>query len=166
MSKILLIEPSKMLQHAFVLALFPEHEVEIISNIGDAAKGTPDLAIIDAATLRDAAIAAPGAKLNRNLRLPMIRIGGDAGADSNTAEVAVLSIPFTKEELRAAITQALNSAPSNTAVRTEEAPLESTSPRKAKAAKGAAKKQDAEDRQVIELVDVFEDEDLDESARS
>jgi hypothetical protein len=57
MSKILVVEPRKILQQAIRLALCPDHEVQLETNLLDPKPSTIknfDLAIIDAAALRDA----------------------------------------------------------------------------------------------------------------
>ena len=152
MSKILLFEPSKLLQHAFVLALFPEHQVEIIDDVDSATHGADaDLAIIDAAAVR----------IPDDWHLPTILIGAATTSSSHLSEAAVLSLPFTKEQLRAAITEiqgrgsAKATAPSHDAQTVRNRT-------KGKASNVISSKQDAGDRQVIELVEVFEGEDLDE----
>ena len=152
MSKILLIESNKMLQHAFVLALFPEHEVEVIHEIGAAAKDAADLAIIDAAALRDCESETEHEAPGGEWHLPTIRIGGLTPISSDSSEVVVLAMPFTKDELRAAIAQVLRPTPSHPAHHPEDAQRDT---RKSKPLKATPRKQEPDDRQVIELVDVF-----------
>ena len=54
MSKIFIVQPHKMLRHAFAVALSPDHEVEISKTMPASAdlQGS-DLAIVDAASLRE-----------------------------------------------------------------------------------------------------------------
>ena len=162
MSKILLFEPSKLLQHACILALFPEHDVEIIHNVDSSTHGADaDLAIIDAAALRIADAETKADNRSRPWHLPTILIGAATISSSHFSEAAVLSMPFTKEQLRAAITQILGRGSAKAAAHSHDS-QEVRNRTKSKASNVISSNQDTGDRQVIELVEVFEGEDLDE----
>jgi hypothetical protein len=82
MSRILVIQPHKMLQHAFSIALFPEHQVEVAETMPDAAAlKDVDLVIVDAAALRERdAMAAGELRDVQNWKTPTIWI--DNASDS------------------------------------------------------------------------------------
>lgn len=70
MSKVLLVEPHKVLQQAFALSLFPEHDVKVEESIETPAVSQlagVDLLIIDAAALREKGKLTP--ELKRALQL-------------------------------------------------------------------------------------------------
>lgn len=162
MSKILLIEPCRMLQHAFVLALFPEHDVEIVAEMKpalDRSSGV-DLAIIDAAALRqrNAAIvdsegAPPG------WELPTIWIDTTASTHSAASKTTRLALPFSKDELRAAVAKLLQAASGENQLEAgrSHAPA-AAAPRRGKSSKSVSSSGES-DKKIIELVDVFEEPD-------
>jgi hypothetical protein len=112
MSRILVVEPQKILQQAIVLFLFPDHEVEVNENLAE--KEIPlvkdfDLAIIDAAALRE--VNTRGAQWSRTLqgwKIPTIWIEDASGAQAPSGnQFVVLGRPMEREALRAAITKCL-----------------------------------------------------------
>ncbi|HEY7219456.1 MAG TPA: hypothetical protein VH985_13815 [Candidatus Binatia bacterium] len=161
MSKILIIEPYKILRHAFAIALSNAHPVEIVTTIPDA--GTllsADLVIVDAAALRQQNTwTEQGIGAVQNRKLPTIWIDFD-GKTPVLAEDRLRRFkwPLEKDTLRKAVAECLGridgasplgpktakeaEAPASTKRRsTELTPLRSVP--------GAEKK-------VIELVDVVE----------
>lgn len=158
MSKILLIEPYRMLQHAFVLALFPEHHVEMVADMTQAAAMQADLAIVDGAALsqREAG-AGEGVVLPAGWQLPTIWVGASASTSLSPSMVR-LSMPFTKEELRTAVAKLLQSAPPASRAESGLVHAAVAPPRKARAAKSApAGGGDGNTKEIIELVDVFDE---------
>ena len=112
MSKILLVEPYKMLQHAFVAALFPEHEVKIVENLpaAESFAEDADLVIIDAAGLRRRN--GGGAdEIRTPWHLPIIWIDNEPPTRAGSPTIALLTAPLTREELRAAVVGLLRAAP-------------------------------------------------------
>jgi hypothetical protein len=149
-----------MLQHAFVLALSPEHEIEIAADMKPTLTRSSgvELAIIDAAALRQrssASVDAPGA--SANLQVPIIWIDTTDSSDSASSRITRLALPFSKEDLKAAVGKLLQAAPAGNDKETGRrhaaaaAPLRGESPRSAPADSGGKK--------IIELVDVFEEPD-------
>jgi hypothetical protein len=146
MSKILVVQPYKMLQHALVIALFPEHQVKIVEKLPTdwAAEGA-DLAIIDAVALRGkTSTTANELRALENGRLPILWIDTETNAGDAPSKLARLTPPLTKEELRTAVAELL---------RPEAPPTEASG---AKAAMAGGDKVGGE-KNIIELVDVFDE---------
>ena len=161
MSKILLIEPSRTLQHAFVLALAPDHEVEIAAEMKPTLTQSAgvDLAIIDVAALRQrnsAPVDVPG--MSANCRVPIISIDTTASADSASSSTTQLVLPFSKEELRAAVGKLLQPAPAGNDQDRGRVHATAAAPRRGKPPRSAPSN-DEGDKKIIELVDVFEEPD-------
>jgi len=155
MSKILLVEPYTMLQHALVIALFPEHQVQIVENLRAAETEDADLMIIDAVALRQRNSAAPvEMRALQTRRVPAIWIETETTADEGPFKTVRLTPPFTKEELRAAVTDLLRGVVH--AAEPIHDPANAAAPRKAKAAKTGPTKV-ADGKKIIELVDVFDE---------
>jgi hypothetical protein len=166
MSKILLIEPYKMMQQAIVLALFPAHEVEVAEALpgsdGTAAIKNYDIVVMDAAALREkSSLSAEAARAIQASPVPIIWLESEDGAGvPNRDRLVVLHRPITRDTLSAAVAQCLALSPTNRpnekAVATEHDPQQS--PRGA--AKNKKKDLAATDEprsQVIDLVDVVEE---------
>jgi hypothetical protein len=156
MSKILLVEPYKMLQHAFVAALFPEHEVKIVENLpaAESFAEDADLLIIDAAALR-MRNSGPADEVRAPWQLPTIWIDNEPPTRAGSPTIALLTPPLTREELRAAVVGLLRAAPERAAnPAADQAHL--PEPRKQRAAK-AKRAQLPDGKNIVELVDVFEE---------
>jgi hypothetical protein len=92
MSRLLIIQPHKMLQHAFSVALFPEHQVQVMERIPDAAAlKDVDLVIVDVAALRQRDSLAQR-ELNevQSWKTPTIWLDKDADSQAPTREKLVL----------------------------------------------------------------------------
>jgi hypothetical protein len=156
MSKILLVEPYKMLQHAFVAALFPEHEVKILENppAAESFAAGADLVIVDAAALRTRKTL-PADEVRRPWQLPTIWIDNEPPTRAGSSTIARLTLPLTREDLRAAVAGLLR-AVVEPAANPAAGQAHSPEPRK----QGAAKAKHAEPtdgKNIIELVEVFEE---------
>ena len=156
MSKILVVEPYKILQRAIALSFFPEHQVEVTEEIPDMSaieQRSYDVAIIDAGALREKSMADD---LNRRLhewQIPLIWL------EDSTSTVApirdnlmVLRTPIARNDLLAALSccQAKGST----------IPLTDAGEKLRNRTVAAATelKSDPEHRaQIIELVDVVEE---------
>jgi len=160
MSKVLLIEPDKMLRQAFTVALFPEFQLQFIDAIPDAAPKDFDAVIVDAAALHEQAKSARIVRAVTGWHLPIIWIDGDQpGQAPDPAQCIRLKRPVAKEALRRALAQcmsataaakSINDGPSAEAMKTARRPKRKTK----KAADNAA----GEGEHFIELVDVVEEE--------
>jgi hypothetical protein len=158
MSKILLVEPYAMLQHALIVALFPEHQVQIVEDLGtaEAAAEGADLVIIDGVALRQRDAAAPGEIRALQTRpVPIIWIDSGTTADEASAKTVRLAPPFTKEELKTAVADLLPGAAP--AVETIHGQANSAAPRNAKAAAKTGPTKVADGKKIIELVDVVDE---------
>jgi hypothetical protein len=113
MSRILVIEPHKMLQHAFSVALFPEHSVEVIEMIPDAAAVKDvDLVIVDAAALRERdSLAARQFHDVQSWKTPTIWIDQETDSQAPTREkFVVVRRPSGKDSLQRAMAECLGTA--------------------------------------------------------
>ena len=157
MSKVLLIEPDKMLRQAFTVALFPEFQIEVVEAMPDAAPKDVDAMIVDAAALHELPKSARIVRAVTGWHLPIIWIDGDQpGPAPDPARCIRLKRPVAKEALRRALAQCLSvtAAPKST-VSAEPA---KTPLGKKTRTKKAADIATSENRNFIELVDVVEEE--------
>jgi hypothetical protein len=149
MSKVLLIEPHKVLQQALALSLFPEHEVRIEESI-DAARlaglADVDLLIIDAAALREKGRLTPDLlRAIEASKLAILWLDGENGPKGS--RLASVAMPIDAATLQDAVTALLT----GTAIKApakKRAQLESI--------KTAAP--DQAEPQPIELVEVVDEE--------
>jgi hypothetical protein len=146
-----------MLQQAFVVALFPEHEVQVFDKVPAAGTlAAVDLLIIDAPALRGGdALSTREVRAIQSCRMPVVWIDTDAPPDTAAfTRLVRLSPPLKRDELRAAAAACLGSTAELTAVskpaRTVAAKTKTTEPTPQRAAPDNAK-------EFIDLVDVFEE---------
>ena len=157
MSKVLLVEPDRMLRQAFTVALFPEFQIEVVEAMPDAAPKDVDTMIVDAAALREQPKSARIMRAVTGWHLPIIWIDGDPpGPAPDPARCIRLKRPVAKEALRRALAQCLSAtaAPKSTvSAEPAKTPLgKKTRPKKAVDIAAS------ENRNFIELVDVVEEE--------
>ena len=159
MSNILLIEPDRMLQQAFTLALIPEHRLKVLDVIPDAAPKDFDVTIVDAAALQS-----QGASAARELhalsawKLPMIWIGEQQATSAADREKMVrLSRPLAKEVLQRALAECMEktAAPKRDTI-SAEPPTKTAAFSKPKA-KRKSNAAPSASGQFIELVDIVEE---------
>jgi hypothetical protein len=111
MGKILVVEPRKILQQAIRLALYPDHEVQLQTNLSDQEPPVKnfDLAIIDAAALRDVNV--PGTQSLRAVKgwkIPKIWIDEAQRVQApGRDQLVVLTKPIQKETLQSAVATCL-----------------------------------------------------------
>lgn len=161
MGRILVVQPVKMLQQAFVIALFPEHHVRVLEKIPEAEPAAEtDLVIIDAAALRErSSLPAQDVRAVQSWRIPVLWIGAEAVSGlAASKNLAQLSAPVKRDELRSAVTEGLR-APADHGL--------AQRPEKQSGSIVAAKKKTSEpkldsalgdhDREIIELVDVIDE---------
>jgi len=163
MSKILLIEPYKILRQAISLSLFPEHEVWAEENIDTAVASLKeyDLLIVDGAALREGGRLTP--EVTRAIqasKIPVLWLEEEEGSKlPKNEKLVVVKKPIEKDTFQSALA-ALLSAP--TAPKEEE---EVTSPPASGAGGDAAQRPPRRRRtqgpqqvtfQFIDLVDVVE----------
>ena len=110
MNRILVIEPSQMLRHAFAVALSPEYQVETLADFPDESfLDRADLVVVNAATLKISE------KLDGNdldmvhaWEKPVIWIDMEQGAEPNELSQCLrLTWPIGRDALRKAIASCL-----------------------------------------------------------
>jgi hypothetical protein len=113
MSRILVIQPYKMLQHAFSVALFPEHQVQVMEAIPDAmAMKEFDAVVVDAGALREQnSLAASELRKVQGWKIPTVWIEKETEAQAPAREkLVVVDRPSGKEALRKALAECLGAA--------------------------------------------------------
>ena len=98
-----------MLQHAFTMALFPEHQVKVAYSIPESTPEESDLLIVDAVALQSReAISAQQLRLLAAWKLPMIWIGGNQLIPAAIRDQVVgIEPPLMKEGLQRALVECL-----------------------------------------------------------
>lgn len=160
MSRILLVEPIKMLQYAFAVALFPEHPVQVLDKIPEAeTMAEVDLVIIDAGALRERDLM-PAREVwaAQNWQAPVLWV--DVGASDFLSKNSTrLSVPLKREELRTAVAENLRRFSRSEASAERSANRSgATVAAKPKIAQPSGDRVVAkQDKPLIELVDVIEE---------
>ena len=161
MSRIFVVQPYRMLQQAVIVALFPEHQVRVSDHIPESEPSSDaDLAIIDVGALRDrSGLSAGDMRAVQSWQLPIVWIGsGGSGEGTAVKNSLQLTAPLKRDELRAAVTEALRSTKGERA---------GAAPARKRAHVASSNKRTVEqkpdgivadnEREVIELVEVIED---------
>jgi len=156
MSKILVIQPHRMLRQAITLFLFPAHEVQVTESVPQSLPaGDFDAVIVDAASLRETTgLDAKTMDRIQNLTVPTVWIDSrESTQRPKRDKLVIVQAPIDKEKLQSALAHCLNSP--ITAKRNGT----STSPGEGKRRKEKEKGEPVatENLQVIELVDIVED---------
>jgi hypothetical protein len=110
MSKVLVIEPYRILQQAVAIALYPEHDVQLMDIISESLDPKDfDAAIVDAASLREkSGLSAQELQTVYGWKLPMIWIDGEvSGADPRPNKTVILKQPISRKALMAALAECL-----------------------------------------------------------
>jgi hypothetical protein len=110
MSKVLVIEPYRILQQAVAIALYPEHDVQLMDIISESLDPKDfDAAIVDAASLREkSGLNAQELRTIYGWKLPMIWIDGEAsGEGSPPNKIVILKQPISRNALMAALAECL-----------------------------------------------------------
>jgi len=160
MSRILVVQPSKMLQQALAFALASEHQIRVADKIPEA-DATPeaDLAIVDAAALAEREPAALRKfDVIRRWQIPVVWLGSELSAlDEAAGKFVRLTPPLDRESLKRALADILG-APTHGARREPEpapaADLKQTKPRAMDKGPGAGEN----NKEVIDLLEVFEEQ--------
>ena len=164
MSRVLVIEPQKILQQAIILSLFPEHDVELSIDFSEKTTGVDrnfDLVIVDAAALSDRNVLG-GRWLGtvQNWKVPMIWIQDGGGPPIPSAgAMVVLQRPLQKQALQLAVIECLSAA--STSRPDGPGASDTGSPVLSKASTDETRTALASElpaQRVIELVEVVEEE--------
>jgi hypothetical protein len=154
MSKILVVQPYKMLQHAIGLALFPQHQTRMTGSIPDSTEiGDVDAAIIDAAALRETdSLSAQAIRSLERWKIPIIWIDtADSQLTPTRANFVVMDTPIAKQTLQSALAQCLGDSPGGRRKNMRQTGRDAISSRhRMKGDKGVK-------REVIDLVEVVEE---------
>jgi hypothetical protein len=161
MSRILLIEPDRMLRHALTVALFSEHRVKSAQAVPDGAAKDFDLLIVDAAALQERnLLSAREREKLKAWKLPLLWIGADGTLpESDRDRWARLKSPLTQEIVRRAVAHGLAASVGAAKVIVEQtAPLPVEAPAIAQP-KARKKKtgETADGKKIIELVEIVDD---------
>ena len=104
MSKVLVVQPDRMLRQAFTLALFPEHEVEMLHGLPGAAPTGVDAVIVDGAALKEFnSITAGELGAIQSWKVPMVWIDNEAASLADRETLVRLNRPVTKAGLQKAL---------------------------------------------------------------
>jgi hypothetical protein len=164
MSRILVVEPQKILQQAIVLFLFPDHEVEVNENVSEKETRVVqgfDLAIVDAAALREAnMLGAQGSRTVERWKIPTIWIDDAAGEKPPPAgkQLVVLGRPMRRDALQAAMAKCLGTSSSSKQNGIASLPATDRIPSLETTIEQASATVQVAGSPVIELVDVVEEE--------
>jgi len=154
MSKILVIQPHKMLQHAIALSLFPQYQARMASSIPESSEiKDVDAVIVDAASLREThGLSAQAIRLLQGWNVPIIWIDSvDSSAMPIDDNFVAVRTPIAKKSLQSAVAQCLGESPKRAGKRTRTTDQEDRPSRNAAASEEPIK------GEVIELVDVVEE---------
>ena len=161
MSKILVVEPHKILQRAIAVSLFPEHGVELADTIPASAAGAIkgyDAVVIDAAALRERnELSSAARRAVQGWHVPIVWIEDRETPSVPLADkVVVVRKPIVKNELILALTQCLRASTAapitgKTTASDQESKASTSHAAKTIRAKTGA---DEKDARIIELVDV------------
>ena len=157
MSRILVVQPHRMLQQAIVVALFPEHQVRLMEQIPEAVADA-DLVIIDAAALRERnSLTGREIRVLENWNVPIVWIDAEAPREPDQgARLQLLTPPLKRDALRTVVADGLRLLPAQepsadrAANRSAGANTRQAEPKPDGLAAGGNK-------EIIELVDVFEE---------
>jgi hypothetical protein len=164
MSRVLVVEPQKILQQAIILSLFPEHDVQLSGDFAENTTATDqdfDLVIIDAAALGEGnALSGRWLATVQNWKMPTIWIQDGGGPPMpGGGRIVVLKRPLQKHALQLAVVECLTSA--STAKPDGPGLSDKGSPVFSKATTdetGTATASELSASRVIELVDVVEED--------
>jgi hypothetical protein len=160
MSKILIVQPHKMLRYAFAVALSSDYEIEISKAMpaSEDLQGT-HLAIVDAASLRECdLLTASELHAAQSWKVPAIWIDNDLKIQAPARDKWLrLNAPIDKETLKKTVAQCLGQSGANQPTSKTKSRAPSPAPSKAKPpeAKSSQSAADAE-KKFIELVDIVE----------
>jgi hypothetical protein len=153
MSKILVIQPHKILQHAIALSLFPQHQARMTTSIPDlSAIKDVDAVIVDAASLQEThGLSAQAIHSLQSWNVPIIWIDSvDSSLTPSNENLVVVNTPIVKESLQSALDQCVGDSPRRARKGTGITSQEEPSSRKAVSSENIV-------TTVIDLVEVVEE---------
>ena len=158
MSKILVIEPYRILQQGIAISLYPENDVQLMDVVPENLNSNDfDAAIVDAASLQESnALDAAALRSIQGWKIPTIWIEDDvSGRVSSRAKVVTLQRPLGRQALMAALRECLGAASSE---KRNAAAAERNDDRRVPSKRTAKEETSAETAaaEIIELTDVVE----------
>ena len=158
MSKILVVQPDRMLQQAFIVALFPEHDVEMCSALPHAAPTNFDAVIIDATASEEYfSLNARDLRKTRLWKVPIVWIHDGAVPEAvDQRNATQLERPVTKESLQKALAECLRPSSKTNGGRRSNTQIVAGST-KPKPNKAKPSSPPIVEGKFIELVDVVEE---------
>lgn len=163
MSKVLLVEPQKILRQAISLALFSQHEVHVEEGLGAsqlAVLKDYDLLIIDGAVLREGKQLTPEiTRAIQGCKTPTLWLEDEAASQTPKREkLLVVRKPIEREPFQTAVEDLLSG---KTSPRKEAGPAAATSAKPETSKRETRKRAAASPQQAsfefIDLVDVVEE---------
>jgi hypothetical protein len=158
MSRILVVEPSKMLQQALAFALAPEHQIEITDRLPDGAAPGVEIAVIDPAAHGGPAAAGPAPHSPiADWQIPIIWLGPDwPPGERAPAKLVCLHPPLERDSLKRTIAD-LARSPTGGETIDRPKPTGTAGAKQSRRRKEAAAPGERE-KEVIDLVDVVDDQ--------
>jgi hypothetical protein len=159
MNRILVIEPSQMLRHAFAVALSREYEVETLADFAAGRSlDRADLVVVNAAALKTSE-KLDGNELDifRAWAKPVIWI--DTAQDAEPDEFSQwsrLTWPLDRDVLRKAIASCLQAIPEKSGEMLKRKKMTRPAPQKVERSEDPVGSTDLGEKRLIELVDVVE----------
>ena len=160
MSKILVIEPYRILQQGIAISLYPENDVQLLDGVPEKLSSNDfDAAIVDVTSLRQCnPLDAAALRAIQGWKLPTIWIDDEASARvSNHGEAVMLQPPVDRQALVAALRECLGAASSGK----DKAPVGQRSEDKRRSSEAMAKEKTSDTpdaAEIIELTDIVEAE--------
>jgi hypothetical protein len=109
MSKILVVEPYKILQRAIAVSFFPEHQVEVTEQVPEISaleQRAYDIAIVDAGALREKNVAGDLNRCLQDWSMPIIWLEENTPtATPERDNLVILRKPIVRNDLLAALTR-------------------------------------------------------------
>ena len=156
MSKIVVIEPHRILQQGIAIALYPENEVELLARVPENFSAESfDAAIVDCAALREANALTPAAlRTVQDWKLPTIWIEDAAPARvADRTNGVTLHRPLARQALLAAVLECLGAG----STKKGNAEIGKRSRERAHSSKASAKGADKPVPVIVELTEVVEE---------
>ena len=109
MSKILVVEPYKILQRAIAVSFFPEHQVEVTEQVPEVSaleQRAYDIAIVDAGALREKNVAGDLNRCLQDWSIPIIWLEENTPTAAPVRDkLVMLRKPIVRNDLLAALTR-------------------------------------------------------------
>jgi hypothetical protein len=161
MSKILVVEPYKILQRAIAISLFPEHEVQITDHLPEMnalEQRSYDIVVVDAGALRERTTVGELDRCVQGWRIPTIWLEETISTVVPTRDkLVVLRKPILMNDLLSALAQCQEKRSTMSLARGSAEPSEKVRGKEGLANADLERHPKQEKARVIELVDVVEE---------